>query len=133
MCLRTTKRRNADGSEARYFQLAENLWDPAKGCAVAKVVYNFGRAETLDHESLRRLPSVVLRKRPIGGRWCSVGPRLGAARAVAGVGRATSLAGAHPRFFARMRGAQWPRRHAARGDRQPCCGRETSVSATLPA
>jgi len=61
MYLRTTKRRNADGSEARYFQLAENLWDPAKGCAVAKVVYNFGRAETLDHESLRRLARSILR------------------------------------------------------------------------
>ncbi len=35
--LRTTKRRNADGSETRYYQLAENEWDAKRGCAVAKV------------------------------------------------------------------------------------------------
>ena len=38
MYLRTTKRRNADGTEVRYYQLAENQWDAARGCAVAKVV-----------------------------------------------------------------------------------------------
>ena len=31
MYLRTTKRRNADGSEVRYYQLAENEWDAARG------------------------------------------------------------------------------------------------------
>jgi len=61
MYLRTTKRRNADGTEVRYYQLAENVWDPAKGCAVAKVVHNFGRAETLDGDSLRRLARSILR------------------------------------------------------------------------
>ncbi|MCC6558754.1 MAG: hypothetical protein IT372_37955 [Polyangiaceae bacterium] len=39
MYLRETKRRNADGSVVRYFQLAENTWDAARGCAIAKVVY----------------------------------------------------------------------------------------------
>ncbi len=48
MYLRVTKRRNADGTEVRYYQLAENAWDPERGCAVAKVVYNFGRADQLD-------------------------------------------------------------------------------------
>jgi hypothetical protein len=61
MYLRTTKRRNADGSEARYYQLAENEWDPARGCAIAKVVYNFGRAEQVDGERLRRLAGSILR------------------------------------------------------------------------
>jgi transposase len=61
MYLRTTKRRNADGSEVRYFQLAENVWDAAKGCAVARVVYNFGRADQLDADSLRRLARSILR------------------------------------------------------------------------
>lgn len=37
MYLRTIKRRNADGSEVVYYQLAENIWDAERGCAVAKV------------------------------------------------------------------------------------------------
>ena len=61
MYLRTTKRRNADGSEVRYYQLAENVWDAARGCAVAKVVYNFGRADQLDLDGLRRLAGSILR------------------------------------------------------------------------
>lgn len=61
MYLRTTKRRNADGSEVRYYQLAENVWDAARGCAVAKVIYNFGRADQVDGEKLRRLARSILR------------------------------------------------------------------------
>ncbi len=61
MYLRSTKRRNADGSEVRYYQLAENVWKPERGCAVAKVVYNFGRADKLDREKLRRLAKSILR------------------------------------------------------------------------
>jgi hypothetical protein len=61
MYLRTTKRRNADGSVVRYYQLAENTWDPKRSCAIAKVVYNFGRADGLDLEKLRRLAESILR------------------------------------------------------------------------
>lgn len=61
MYLRTTKRHNADGSEVRYYQLAENVWDPQRGCAVAKVIYNFGRADQLDAEKLRRLAASIRR------------------------------------------------------------------------
>jgi hypothetical protein len=61
MYLRTTKRRNADGSEVRYYQLAENVWDPQRGCAVAKVIYSFGRADQIDAEKLRRLAASILR------------------------------------------------------------------------
>jgi transposase len=61
MYLRTTKRRNADGTETRYYQLAENTWDAARGCAVAKVVYSFGRADQVDGEKLRRLAKSILR------------------------------------------------------------------------
>ena len=61
MYLRTTRRKNADGSSAEYHQLAENVWDAGKGCAVAKVVYNFGRAEQIDREGLRRLARSILR------------------------------------------------------------------------
>jgi len=64
MYLRVTKRSNADGSTVRYFQLAENMWDPAKGCAVAKVIYNFGRADQVDEAKLRRLAESILRVVP---------------------------------------------------------------------
>lgn len=61
MYLRATQRKNADGSTVRYYQLAENQWDPKRGCAVAKVVYNFGRADEVDAEKLRRLAKSILR------------------------------------------------------------------------
>ena len=64
MYLRVTKRRNADGSEVRYYQLAENHRDPERGCAVAKVLYNFGRADQLDADHLRRLAASILRVVP---------------------------------------------------------------------
>ena len=67
MYLRVTKRRNADGSEARYFQLAENRWDSARGCAVAQVLYNFGRAGDAKVEDLRRLAASILRVVPSDG------------------------------------------------------------------
>jgi transposase len=61
MYLRETKRKNGDGSVARYYQLAENEWDRDKGCAVAKVIYNFGRADDLDGDKLKRLAKSILR------------------------------------------------------------------------
>ena len=61
MYLRTTRRRNADGSVVEYHQLAENVWDPDKRCAVAKVLYNFGRADTLDRTTLQRLARSIAR------------------------------------------------------------------------
>jgi hypothetical protein len=61
MHLRTTQRRNADGTTVRYYQLAKNTWDAAKGCAVALVVYNFGRADRLDRTTLQRLAHSILR------------------------------------------------------------------------
>jgi hypothetical protein len=64
MYLRTTKRRNADGTEVSYYQLAENHRDPERGCAVAKVIYNFGRADELDVDQLRRLAASILRVVP---------------------------------------------------------------------
>ncbi len=55
MYLRTIGRRNKDGSEVRYVQLAHNEWDPERKCAVARVVHNFGREDRLDREALARL------------------------------------------------------------------------------
>lgn len=61
MYLRTTKRRNADKREVVYYQLAENVWDAQRGYSVTKVVYNFGRADNLDEDKLRRLAESILR------------------------------------------------------------------------
>jgi Transposase DDE domain len=64
MYLRSTRRKNADGSVVEYYQLAENVWDAEKACAVAKVVYNFGRADRLDRAALQRLAKSILRVFP---------------------------------------------------------------------
>jgi hypothetical protein len=61
MYVRTTKRRRVDGSEVRYYQLAENVWDAERGYAVAKVAHNFGRADALDVDELKRLARSILR------------------------------------------------------------------------
>jgi hypothetical protein len=61
MYLRTTTRRNADGSVVRYYQLAENVWDPARRCAVAKVIYHFGRGNEVDRAKMERLARSILR------------------------------------------------------------------------
>ena len=61
MYLRVTKRRNSDGSVVRYYQLAENVWSPERGCAVAQIVHNFGRADQLDGDKLKRLARSILR------------------------------------------------------------------------
>jgi hypothetical protein len=61
MYLRETNRKNKDGSTVTYYQLAENVWDKAKRFPTAKVIHNFGRAEHLDKESLKRLAKSILR------------------------------------------------------------------------
>jgi hypothetical protein len=58
MYLRTTQRRNKDGSIVRYYALAENVRDPEKGHVEAKVVHSFGRADRLDRAALERLRSI---------------------------------------------------------------------------
>ncbi len=55
MYVRTISRKNKDGSTTTYVQLAHNVWDPTTGCAKANVLYTFGRADSLDLESIRRL------------------------------------------------------------------------------
>jgi transposase len=55
MYLRTTQRKNTDGSVVRYYQLAHNVRDPQSGQVTAKVLYNFGRADELEREELLRL------------------------------------------------------------------------------
>ena len=61
MYLRTTKRRNKDGSVVGYLQLAVNVWDASKKQATARVVHNFGRSDEVDREEIRRLVSSLSR------------------------------------------------------------------------
>ena len=61
MYLRTTQRRNKDGSIVRYFALAENVRHPEKGRVEAKVVHSFGRADRLDRAALERLVRSIRR------------------------------------------------------------------------
>lgn len=91
MYIRTTQRKNKDGSVIRYVQLAHNFRDEQTGQARAKVLYSFGREEDVDKDSLKRLvasiarflgPEEALRQmesdemkmkfeesRPLGGVW----------------------------------------------------------------
>jgi len=61
MYLRTTQRRNRDGSIVRYYALAENVRHPEKGHVEAKVVHSFGRADRLDRAALERLVRSIRR------------------------------------------------------------------------
>jgi len=104
MYLRSTPRRNKDGSEVRYLQLAHNVWDPQKRRSTVQVVYNFGREDAANREALQRLAASVTRfldpdaalaapadglafteSRPLGGTWA-----LDALRAQLGIGKEMS-------------------------------------------
>jgi hypothetical protein len=55
MYIRETSQRLADGSRARYLQLAHKVRDPETGRPRDKVLYHFGRAEQIDQAQLKRL------------------------------------------------------------------------------
>jgi hypothetical protein len=61
MYLRITRRRNRDGSVVEYYQLAETRWDSEKRQPAAHIIHNFGRADMLDREALRRLARSISR------------------------------------------------------------------------
>src|ERR1039458_1563267 len=61
MYLRETRRTNKDGSGGRYLQLAHNERHPVTGVPAAKVIHNFGRAETVDRAALARLVASISR------------------------------------------------------------------------
>jgi hypothetical protein len=61
MYLRETRRRNRDGSTVSYLQLAHNERHPDTGAPTAKVIHNFGRAETVDRAGLARLVASISR------------------------------------------------------------------------
>jgi hypothetical protein len=88
MYLRSTPRKNKDGSVVRYLQLAHNVWDPVAKRSRVQVVYNFGREDETNRVALQRLVASVSRfldpeqalaaagdglqfieSRPLGGTW----------------------------------------------------------------
>jgi hypothetical protein len=93
MYLRTTPRRNNDGSVVRYLQLAHNTWDSAAKRSRVQVIYNFGREDHHNRAALGRLVASVSRfldpdqtlaatageglafveSRPLGGVWALEG------------------------------------------------------------
>ena len=107
MFVRTTTRRNRDGTTVSYLQLVHNEWDPAVKSSKMKVVYNFGRADQVDRAGIERLigsltrvldPEAMLpgagtpgleftQSRPLGGAYVldGVWGRLGLAKALGGL------------------------------------------------
>jgi len=89
MYLRSTPRKNKDGSTVRYLQLAHNVWDPAAKRSKAQVIYNFGREDGESRAAIERLVASLSRflapeatlaasagegfefldSRPLGGSW----------------------------------------------------------------
>lgn len=74
MFVKTSTRRNRDGSKVTYLQLAHSEWDPVAKASRTKVLYSLGRADELDRAaverliaSLRKLSSLV---RQVGSSVC---------------------------------------------------------------
>ena len=61
MYLRTTKRKNKNGTVTEYLQLAHNERNPETNSTVARIVHSFGRADQLDREALVRLARSIAR------------------------------------------------------------------------
>jgi transposase len=61
MYLRTTRRKNKDGSVVIYYQLAHNVRHPETNQPTARVIHNFGRADQLDRQQLVRLCQSIAR------------------------------------------------------------------------
>lgn len=55
MYLRTSKRKNNDGTIVEYFHLAHNERHPVTKAPTPKIIHNFGRADQLDKNVLERL------------------------------------------------------------------------------
>src|ERR1700684_1977208 len=61
MYLRITQRRNRDGSTVAYYALAENAGNAPAKRSEAQIVHNFGRADQVDREGLKRLVDSINR------------------------------------------------------------------------
>lgn len=61
MYMRTSERKNKDGSVVAYLQIAENVWDPIKKRSRANVVCTLGRADGKGKERLKQLVASIYR------------------------------------------------------------------------
>ena len=61
MYLRTTRRKNKDGSVVAYYQLAHNERHPVTGKPLARIIHSFGRADELERDHLVRLCHSIAR------------------------------------------------------------------------
>ncbi|CAM2065774.1 hypothetical protein SCOR_10370 [Sulfidibacter corallicola] len=61
MFLRTTRRKNKDGSTTAYYQLAHNERDPVTKKVKAQIIHHFGRADQVDRGQLVRLCRSIAR------------------------------------------------------------------------
>jgi transposase len=61
MYLRTTKRKNKDGSVVTYYHLAHNVRHPETNQSTPRIIHNFGRADQLDRQQLVRLCRSIAR------------------------------------------------------------------------
>jgi hypothetical protein len=59
--VRTSTRRNQDGTRVSYLQLAHNEWGPTAKTSRTKVLYSFGRADQLDRAAIERLITALTR------------------------------------------------------------------------
>jgi len=59
--VRTSTRKNSDGTRVSYLQLVHNEWDAAAKTTRAKVLYSFGRADQLDRPAIERLITALTR------------------------------------------------------------------------
>jgi len=59
--VKTSTRRNRDGSRVTYLQLAHSEWDPAAKSSRTKVLYSLGRADELDRAAIERLIASLTR------------------------------------------------------------------------
>ncbi len=61
MYLRTTKRKNKDGTVVAYYQLAHNERHPRTKKPIARIIHRFGRADKIDRSELVRLCQSIAR------------------------------------------------------------------------
>ena len=61
MYLRTTRRKNKNGSVVAYYQLAHNERHPITGKPIARIIHSFGRADELERDHLVRLCHSIAR------------------------------------------------------------------------
>ncbi len=59
--MRTTKRKNKDGTVTEYYHLAHNIRHPDTGRSGPKIIHSFSRADRLDREQLARLYRSITR------------------------------------------------------------------------